>query len=115
MTTSSLYKNIEKRKGEKVKEQKKLTIGNMCSTQAKMSCSYRFLASILLCTIIFGKFLHWFSYEGTCKKIYLAVLWIGDKFFDADLENGICISLKSASVNKGDLKEVIKDDKLYGC
>eukprot|EP00093_Oithona_nana_P002116 02116.XXX_19023_33521_1 [CDS] Oithona nana genome sequencing. len=28
----------------------------MCSTaEAKMSCSYRFLASILLCTIIFGK------------------------------------------------------------
>ena len=31
-------------------------------------------------------------YQGVCKKMYLAVLEIFDKVFDADLGNGICIS-----------------------
>ena len=34
----------------------------------------------------------WFDVSINCKKMYLAVLWIFDKVFDADLENDICIS-----------------------
>ena len=49
--------------------------------------------------------------QGVCQEMYLAVLWICDKVFDADLGNDICISLKYASVNKGDFKEIIKEDK----
>ena len=30
--------------------------------------------------------------SGACYKMYLAVLWICDRVFDADLGNGICIS-----------------------
>ena len=49
------------------KSPKTLTIGSMCSTFAKMSCSTRFLASLLLCTTIFGKF-STFDYLDFCQN-----------------------------------------------
>ena len=45
------------------------------------------------------------------KENVFAVLWICDKVFDADFENGIHISLKYASINKGDFKEIVEEDK----
>ena len=43
--------------------------------------------------------------------MYLAVLWICDRVFDADSGNGFCISLKKVSITKGDVTEIVKDDK----
>ena len=40
--------------------------------------------------------------------MYLAVLRICNKVFDADSGDGICFSQKYAIVNKGDLKEIVK-------
>ena len=39
------------------------------------------------------------------------MLWICDKVFDADFQNGIYISSKYGNINKGDFKEIVKDDK----
>ena len=47
--------------------------------------------------------------------MYLAVLWIFDKVFDADLGNGNCISSKYASVNKGDFEEIVNEEKYVRC
>ena len=39
--------------------------------------------------------------------MYLALLWKCERVFDTDSRNGIHISYKKASINKGDFKEII--------
>ena len=44
-------------------------------------------------------------------KLYLAVLWICDIVFNADTGNGFRNSQKKECINKGDFKEIVKEDK----
>ena len=51
------------------------------------------------------------SNQGLHKKMYLALLCKCEREFDTDSRNGIHISYKKASINKGDFKEIVKDNK----
>ena len=43
--------------------------------------------------------------------MYLVVLWICERVFDADSGNDICISSTKANISMGAFKEVVKEDK----
>ena len=43
--------------------------------------------------------------------MYLHVLWICVRVFDADSRNDICISSKKANISTGAFKEIVEEDK----